>query len=483
MTITAILAAVLSAPQSPPPPSTGLFMDMPITIMKDESAEIWIAHPGAPAQQLAELEDRFLLATMLPDLNQDYFLLNSFSRGTGLMTTEMTAPDEVTQTVPDGGWSFIVYGVSGSDWPAGIYAVEEDALGGVQGDIFSYVDPGSEDYFPPEGIGVIRKSRDGLEMDATATGLRGLDTYMAGYLLGDDIPGDIGIEGTVFYFTVVLKPGSSGSYDDLPDAWAGGASNWKGPATVFSVDYLGGKWQTPTVFKTPLALNLPIYQPGTTDLTVIDGLSVMDSAASAEVLLSTTDDNLEKQLWVVGTWWYDFRSVTYGGPLLSSTGNLYVEEKLQIAQQKGVRSICCDDPGPMDGPSPRHIQRNTRMALVVTDPLSGSPNLDFAAHRVRSGQPGTDLIRFTLQGFVSSSDRIGRLVMSGLWANRVVGTVTRNPLNTSFNTVNTFNTGDRRVLTLPVPNVAVGGEVTFQWLIYGRTGFVGASRVFYLYFN
>ncbi len=469
-------------------------MDMPITIMKDASPEIWIAHPGAASEMLGNLESRFLLATMLPDLApaSSPFVINSFSRGTGLMSTQRTLTGDVIQTVPDGGWSFIVYGVSGTNWPAGgaggIYAAEEAAAGGVQGDAFSYVDPGSETFFPPEEINAINKFRDGLEMDATV--LKGLDTYMPGYLLGDEVPEGIGIEGTVFYFTVVLKPGVTATYDDLPDDWGSPPyGDWKGPATIFSLVYENDQWRTPEVFKNAAELFLPKHQGDNpaNPLTVIDGLSVMDDAASAEVLLSTTDtdDNLEKQLWVVGAWEYQGVSEPYGGPLRTSSGALYATDKLKIPPQKGIRSICCDDPQAIDGLSPRHIQRITRIAFEQPR-SSGSELVDTAAQRVR-GNP-RDRFRFILQGFISPGDRFAQLVMllgSGPGTRGggplVVGTVTRRPPRIVTN--NAGRTGDRKVLTLSVPKLAIGGLVTFQWRIIGTTGIVGTSREFSFYID
>lgn len=412
--------SLLTSPQDPP--TTGILMDKPIVFMAP-GTELMLSEVDAPAEPLSTFDDRFAIDDMVPlSMLPAGYGIGSFSRGTGLMFSayEPGGTPYVFPSVPAGGWSFLLFSVSGTGFdPATAYAEELAAGQSVDGDVYAYVVEGSDSYVPDGQVGTTAKIREGDELDTGGvSSLVGIDSYLPAYSVSDDVGEEVDEEegdGRLrFYFTI--RNSLSASYDGIPLTWCGGDQSVQSQATVFFVEYddVADTWDGPFVYRS-------WEQLGLEQTTVIDGLTVMDKEtpgesggrAGIQVLLSTTDRTLARQLWVAGIWTEPggSGSETYEGPLCTETGTLFVEDELGFNDplRQRFEANCGDDPGDDFVSSMRHDVRIRRTALQDPDDDSNS-GLDLSVHHVTPVSADMRRYRATLQGRVGATDRYAMLV-------------------------------------------------------------------------
>ena len=139
--------SLLTSPQDPP--TTGILMDKPIVFMAP-GTELMLSEVDAPAEPLSTFDDRFAIDDMVPlSMLPAGYGIGSFSRGTGLMFSayEPGGTPYVFPSVPAGGWSFLLFSVSGTGFdPTTAYAEELAAgLDAWTGGWFSRAAAGNEE--------------------------------------------------------------------------------------------------------------------------------------------------------------------------------------------------------------------------------------------------------------------------------------------------------------------------------------------------
>ncbi len=454
--------------QQDPIPTSGILMDIPLAATSATTSQMTYSEADEGPVPMPEVDSRFNLATMVPLPSGADLRVNSFSRGTGATFSRMLDPDHVHLEVDSGGWSFILFSVTGTGWdPGSIYAAEDATSGGLDGDVFSYVATGSDTYFPDDQVGEVLKVREGTEIGIGA--LSGIDSYISGYgattAYSDDADESMGGPRFSFYFTLVTTNGPM-AYDSIPIGWGPSSGpNWRKPSTIFVNHWHDSTgWSGPTVWKDADDLDL---DPDT----VIDALSVMDpefigdpyGTNGIEVLLSTANADLDEQVWICGTWRLEplGQVLTYRGPLKDIAGERFVETALGLTKgQQGVVTSCSDDPG-ADGLNPFHHQlRLERTALLTPLTPPGNAELHFSLHQTRWPENATfTRYRATLQGFASPFDASAELRVSGVQV--PILTVDRRP----------GRGVDKQSIELQIPFLGNGPEpINLVWFVLDRNG-------------
>ena len=475
-----MLAALVAAPQDPP--TTGFLMELPISILEEvNGAGLEMTDADGTTVPLSTYDPTLTISQLPVPAGM---AINSFSRGTGAMYSDWDRGN-VYPVIGLDGWSFMVFSVSGSGWDSSTPYAEEPIGGGLEGDVFSYIIEGSAGYFPIDEVGTLHKVRDGNQLGVGR--LAGIDTYFPGYALGEDYVTEFeeeeGAPRRPLYFTLVSY---SGNYSSIPDLWVGGDATLKQPSTIFVVTLDGGVG-SPTVYRTAADIGL---DPGD----IIDALTVMDpqwdlapgdtDARGMDVLVGIDTDDWDKKLHVHGTWTDDSDpllpvEVDYSGPLMDSSGGLFVKTQLGFNNPlQRVRASCGDDPGDDGSPiNPRFELRRERTGVVDGDAIGNFPgSLDYSMHQVRR-PPGTATAHFraTLRGFAGQSDVFARLYCwdSGfeepVTPGTMIGYVLRNRNDAA---------GDKQFLKFKIPSIGTPVDWRFQWIVYGVSGTLGESRPF-----
>jgi hypothetical protein len=485
--ISLTLAVALLAPQDPPP-STQL-MQMPLVFLPEAPGDELIqSTPGVSQGPLVGYDARFGLDAIAP--LPAGLEVSSFSRGTGLMTTDWsydsTTGLRVHPSLPSGGWGYVLYSVSkpgSTSWATGTaYLAEEVAGGTTDGDVYACVISGSGE-FPDDQVGVVSKIRDGEDLNVDR--IRDLDSYLAGYTLSDDYGDSVDMtideDALRIYFTV--KRTGAALYSDIPADWCNDPTrtDWRHPSTVFVAEWRAsavpaGEWDV-DVFKTYDELGLE-------DGTVIDGLTVMSpnwdgapgDGTGAELILSTTDKNLERQVWVCGWWFVPVLGglTWHTGGLYVQNGGLFVENSMGLSSSvERVEGLCFEDPAADSGTSPRGRLRRERSAMMIED--DGDDRLHYALHQVYNGPGVTPTFRYraTLMGSIHPSEVYAQLHQWGGQGTTVVGYVMRAP-NSADGYPQSIS------INLDRSREPEGEDVLFEWRVYGVNGFLGKSHQFRL---
>ncbi|MCR9246435.1 MAG: hypothetical protein NXI31_15485 [bacterium] len=282
-----------------------------------------------------------------------------------------------TATVPPGQWAAITYTVSPltAGVPSTVVATEVANPDGAQGDVFSYILPGSS--LPITIVGIPQRARDSTEISVFTppAGRGNLDAHdlFIGLIYRDNPQYAATLPPPTCYFSV-----TDGTATAIPAAW--GAAGLRSGATIYSTTWdptanggVGG-WDPVVVAYTPATFGLTAQDD-------IDALAL--DLVRGEVLFSVdpfVTPGLPTLMWsVLGSGaWSEYRLPGAGGSVSIALGVGPAPDDLD--------GVCALDPG---DPVNQHPARMDRMVGTWRQPILPSAFNNLQAGVTRTYDPVT----------------------------------------------------------------------------------------------
>ncbi|MCA8954855.1 MAG: hypothetical protein KDC87_02210 [Planctomycetes bacterium] len=438
--ITTLLALSLTTAVAPQEPLSGVFMNAPVVLTGSGASldpkQILFANASAGAIEFGAIDPRFTRQAIFHGLGAGLDI-GSFSSGKAFITAHWSGGRGCAD-IGGNHWSFIVYSVTSTTRGSLGSLYQADANHGVGANIYSYIMPGSD---LPSGVGQVCKMRDAGQMGLTE--VRGVDSYLNALLLGG-----VPWTGINLYFTVTLA-----TINQIPQEWKILPADQR-PSTIFRVSFDGQNWGMPVVFRNHVDLGIGEFEE-------IDALSLDDFRDV--ILLSTTEPDLNKQLWLV------WPLHNYRGAYYDKLGvQPYVRTNLGFIDplNDGIDGLCADDPlRDEQAQDDRHRWRIRLNGMPVDSDLVANLNLRYGLHRESRNDNKEERYRMTLTHHCapkSPTDQFaGAFVRMGK-EGALVGLYMRN----NSNPVDTITH------LAPCPNTpsTLGVNLQFYWQVSSSTG-------------
>lgn len=439
MITTILTAAVVLAPQDPPP--NGALINRPLVVTAEQFGSLLYKIPEGPgpvqAEQFGNLVDRFSWASLF---GGSQFGISSFSVGLSNVVLDPLgrAQNEVTL------WGFLNFSVAEGTLGSQGESVYTANANGLPGHSWHVWLPGSEDGgVPIEEIGVVQKARD-----AGNTGIgeiTGMDQSLNALTLHPTIEDLADTRIQNFYFTVA--PGSLAAFNSR-------YSLSVDAATILQITWNDPTWSSPSVFKTAAELGLEPGEEGDK----ITALAVDEE--SSRVLLATASGG-DKRLWAAsfGGFWYQ-------GPYLTkdtNTGERFANTVLLLEDSAIITSLCSTDPG-----QDEDTTIEGKLARFTTGVLANAVGRDLGLNIAvcRIFESATDRIMISLSGGPSAYGGVGGTT-AVLYRDGVPIYINRRHANNARFPSTAFVD----ILQPPGPIMTKDPEyTTFHWLVQGPSG-------------
>ena len=427
-------------------------------------------------------------ATTLPPTRPNFDMNKVFTAGPNCVTTQPLVVNALSMgddwvlancdgvlTVPGGRWASLIVSVTRATRGKPGSAIDTEVRNGsAQGDIFSYVLPGSA--LPTELVSLTHRAQETEEMGVGLSGdIAALDLFIPYYLLDDRVgnsffdpdPGMMPRTPAV-YFT--LTPASAAA---APPSWytVGGAPDPSGATILVSTWSQTGGWTCPTPWMTYRSLGLAKNE-------AIDGLGV--DLDNERMLFSTDISIVRRNPLLYFTW--DPACNPPGTPPMAvvyteQTGDP-VSEGIGLIGSDDVDAICAMDPSVEDRRRRFGIRPNNAYYAhgTPTKPVLGFPDPTLTATAFRNYEPSSGKLTFRsfLVGWPLARPNAGFGVLlltpnGSLSPALVLSAPRRNPLSGFC--------GDPTEGEVEVPpsSSLLGTSFMFRWLAVDQVGNLGEA--------